>query len=104
MWKIQLTITINFIPSKDGNDEEREMHSKRDNIEIMRNDKTDDVIEELCESLKKRYQNKFEEPMKGSEIVFDYVHLLHYKCHKIYLNPSESYIDSPDWIKNYTKK
>ena len=30
MWKIQLTITINFIPSKDGNDEEREMHSKRE--------------------------------------------------------------------------
>ena len=26
---------FNFIYSKDGNDEKHEMHSKRDNIEIM---------------------------------------------------------------------
>ena len=38
-WKIQLTITINFISSKDDNDEERVMHSKSDNIEIMISDK-----------------------------------------------------------------
>ena len=38
--------------------------------------------------------------MKGSELVFDYVYLLHYKHHKI--NPIRvgSYIYSPDWIKN----
>ena len=29
------------------NDEERDMHSKSDNIEIMMNDKADEVIEEL---------------------------------------------------------
>ena len=40
--------------------------------------------------------------MKGSEFVFDYVHLLYYKCHKINPSPGGSYIDSPDWIK--TKK
>ena len=34
-WKIQLTITINVISSKDDNDEEQAMHSKSDNIEIM---------------------------------------------------------------------
>ena len=38
--------------------------------------------------------------MKGSELVFDYVHLLYYKYHKINKNPSGSY--SPDWIKNKT--
>ena len=38
--------------------------------------------------------------MKGSKFVFDYVHLLHYKCHKINPNSGGSYIDSPDWIKN----
>ena len=38
--------------------------------------------------------------MKGSEFVFDYVHLLYYKCHKINPNRSGSYIDSPGWIKN----
>ena len=34
--------------------------------------------------------------MKGSEFVFDYVHLLYYKCHKINPNPGGSYIDSSD--------
>ena len=38
--------------------------------------------------------------MKGSAFVFDYVHLLYYKCYKINLNRDRSYIDSPDWIKN----
>ena len=32
------------------------MHSKSDNIEIMINDKTHEVIEELFDSLKIRYQ------------------------------------------------
>ena len=38
--------------------------------------------------------------MKGSEFVFDYFHLLYYKCHKINPNHVDSYIDSPDLIKN----
>ena len=38
--------------------------------------------------------------MRGSEFVFDYVHLLYYKCHKINLNRGGSYIDSPDWIRS----
>ena len=37
--------------------------------------------------------------MKGSEIAFDYVQLLYYKCHKISPNRGGSYIDSPNWIK-----
>ena len=37
--------------------------------------------------------------MKGSEFVFDYIHLMYYKCHKINLNSGGSYIVSPDWIK-----
>ena len=35
-----------------------------------------------------------------SEFVFDYVHLLYYKCHKINPNCDGSYMDSPDQIKN----
>ena len=38
--------------------------------------------------------------MKGSEFVFDYIHLLYCKCHKINLNRGGSYLYSPDWIKN----
>ena len=31
-WKIQLTMTINFVSSKDDSDEIRTMHTKSDNI------------------------------------------------------------------------
>ena len=41
--KSQLTIAINFISSKDT-DEERVMHSKSDNIEIIIPDKADEVM------------------------------------------------------------
>ena len=37
--------------------------------------------------------------MKGSEFVFDYVHLLYYKCHKIDLDCGRSYVGSPGRIK-----
>ena len=58
------------------------MHSKSDSIEIMINDDAEEVIKELFDSLKNRYQNNLES-MKSSEFVFDNVHLLYYKCHKI---------------------
>ena len=38
--------------------------------------------------------------MKGSEFVFNYVHLLCYKCHKINLNRGGTHIGSPEWIQN----
>ena len=98
MWKIQLR-TICYISSKD-NDEEHVMHSKSDNIEIMINDKADEVIGELFKSLLKIYQNNFESLMRGSEFVFDYVHLLYFKCHKINPNCAQSCMYSPDWVKN----
>ena len=57
-WKIQLTIANNFISSIDNN-EECVMHSKSDNIEIMINDKVDQVIKELFGLLKNRFPNLF---------------------------------------------
>ena len=53
-WKIQLTTAINLISSKD-NDEERKMPSKSNEINIIINDKADEVIEELFESFPSRY-------------------------------------------------
>ena len=47
------------------------MHSISDNIEIMINDKADEVIEELLESLQNRYQNNLEKLMKDSEFVIN---------------------------------
>ena len=37
----------------------------------MMNDEVDELIEEPFQSLKKRYQNKSEESIKGSDFVFD---------------------------------
>ena len=64
-------------------DEERVMHSKSDNIEIMINDRVDEVIKELFDSLLSSYQIDSEVSMKGSDYIFDYVHLSYQKCHKI---------------------
>ena len=78
-WKIQLKIANNFISSIINN-EKRVLRLKSDNIEIMISDEADEIIKELFDSLKNRYQNNLES-MKGSELVFDYVQLLYYKCH-----------------------
>ena len=53
-WKVQLTIAINFISSKDF-DEKCVMHSKSDNIEFMSFDNANEVVNELFESLLSRY-------------------------------------------------
>ena len=71
------------------------VYSKIDNIKIMMNDEANEVIEELSDSLKNRYQNN-SESMKGSELAFDYVHFLYYKCDKIKPNCGRSYINSLD--------
>ena len=84
IWKIQLTIANNFISSLD-NDEEHVMHSKSDNIEIMINDEAGENIEKFFDSPLNRYQNNLES-MRGSQFVFDYIHFLDYKCHKITFN------------------
>ena len=65
----------------------------------MINDEADEVIKELYDSRKKRYENDLEQ-VKGSEFVFDYVQLLYYKYRKINPNHGGSNIDSPNWIKN----
>ena len=46
-WKIQLTMQISFISSKDS-EETRTMHTEKRNIEIMMGSETDEIIEELC--------------------------------------------------------
>ena len=83
------------------NDEERVMHSKSYNIEIIINDEADEVIQKLFDSLKNRYENNLES-MKSKDFVFDYVQLLYYKGHKINPNRGRSYRDSPNWIKKKT--
>ena len=95
--KIQLTIIINFI-SSNNTAKERVMHSKSDNIEFMICENTEKVIEKLFKSLLNRYKIGLETSMRGSYFIFDCVHFLYYKHHKINPNPGRSYIDSPNRI------
>ena len=45
------------------------MYTHRDNIGIMIGNETDEISEELFESILKRYQKGLEEKMRGSEFV-----------------------------------
>ena len=54
-WKIQLTMVINFISSRDS-DEILIMDTKSHNIEIMIGNEINEIIEELFESLLQKYQ------------------------------------------------
>ena len=98
-WKFQLTIAINFISSKDI-DEECIMHWKKGNIEVLVFGKADEVIEELFELLLRRYQIRLERWIIGHDFIFDSLYLLYYKCHKINFESGRSYRDSSDQITN----
>ena len=50
-WKVQLTVSINFISSKKDSDETRAMSTKSNNIEVTVGSETDEIIEELFKSL-----------------------------------------------------
>ena len=90
-WKIQLTIAINFIFSKDA-EEERVMHSRSDNIKFT----SYNVVDELFESICSRYERNLETSMRGSDFIFYSVQLMYCKCHKVNFRRCGSYIDSPD--------
>ena len=97
-WKIQLIIKTHFISSKNFNDV-RDRYSKSDNVEIMMDADTNEIIKNIFDSILQRYQNGLEESMKGSDFVFYYVESLNYIFHKIYLKRCGSYIETPEWIK-----
>ena len=62
---------------------------------------TNDIIEELHESILQKYQKGLEESMRGSEFVTNSIDLLYYHLQRISLNrKGPSHIDSPEWLKN----
>ena len=91
-WKVQLTIEVNFISLKPASDETRIMYTRSDNIEIMFGDDNDDIIEQLFESLLKKYEENLQNKMRGSESKFDGVNFLYYR-----------YIDFPSNSKYWKK-
>ena len=70
------------------------------NIEVMTYDNENEVIKETFESLLSRYKIRLEASTKSSNLSFDVVNLLYYKCHNINFKSGGSYIESPDRMKN----
>ena len=97
-WKVQLTMAIKFIPSKDSK-ETRTIHIKSDSKEVMMNSKTDDIINGLFKSFLQKYQEELAESIRGTEFICDSVDLLRYHLKKS-LKISGLHIDSSKLIKN----
>ena len=70
-WKIQLTMEIKFMSSKDSS-ESQSKHSKSNSIEVMIDVDTYKLIGDLFNLLLQRYQNGLEQSMKGNNFVFDF--------------------------------
>ena len=98
-WKIQITMHVNFISSKDTG-EIRTIFARSDNEEIRLVNETDDIIKELFNSFLNNYQEEEIILRKGSDFIFESVDLLSYSVHKISLKTGESYIKSPEWVLN----
>ena len=71
-WKIQLTMAINFISSRDSD----ETRTKSNDVKIMMCSETNEIIEELFKSFLQKYQEGLEESMRGREFVYDSVILI----------------------------
>ena len=99
-WKVQLTVEVNFISLKPGSDQTRIMYTRSNNIEIMFGDDNDDIIEQLFESLFKKYEENLQNKMRGSGFEFDGMNFLYYDFNKTSINRGGSYIDSPKWLND----
>ena len=75
------------------------MLKKSDNIKLTSYNDANQVLDELFQSPRSRYQGNLETSMRGSDFIFDSVQLKYYKYHKVDFKRGGLYIDSPDWIK-----
>ena len=90
-WENQLTIGINFISSKDA-EEQHLMHSRGNNIKITFYNVANEVAGELFDSFCSRYQQNLETPMRRSYFIFYSVQVIYYKFHKVNFGRGGSYI------------
>ena len=97
-WKIQLTIAINFISSKDV-EEDHVMHSRSSNTKFASYNDTNEVVDKLFESLHSKYEENLKTSMRGSDFIFDSVQMMYCKCCKVNFRRGSSYIYYPHWMK-----
>ena len=65
----------------------------------MQGEDTDAIIREIVRSFLHNYQQELK-MIKESDFVFESVHLMDYKLHRVRLNRGGSYVKSPQWLKN----
>ena len=99
-WKIQLIMLNNCISSKYF-EETHSIYSASVPVEIFMGSDIDDIIDELFTTILERFQEARETSNdRGSEFIHESVELLYYYFHKIDMKNDESYIESPEWLKN----
>ena len=59
------------------------MHSKSDNIKFTSYNDVNEVVDELFDSIRSRYQDNLEKSMRASAFIFDSVQLMHDKFHRV---------------------
>ena len=72
------------------------MHSRSNNINFKSCNDANEVVDELFESLRSRYQRNLETSTRARDFIFDSVQLIYYKCHKVNFKRGGLYIDSSD--------
>ena len=95
VWKIQISMDVNFISSEDTGKTRTVVWSN--NMKIMWGSDTDDIIRELFEIFLRNYQDELK-IISGSEFNFESVELMDYKLHRVRLRRGGSYIKSPEWL------
>ena len=98
VWKIQINMHVNFISSKDTG-ETCIYYVLSDNVSIVQDKDTHDIIREIFRSFLHNYQEQLK-TIKGSDFVFESVDLMDYKLLKVPLKRGGSYIKSPKWLAN----
>ena len=96
--KIQLDIAINLrhITKNDR----ITFYVKSKNIVYLSLDHSEDILEQLINSLLKYYEDKLLICRTDSSSAYESVEGLSIHFHKIDLNRGSSYMPSPDWLKN----
>ena len=96
VWKIQISMHVNFISSEDTG-KTCTIVVWSNNMKIMWDSDTDDIIRELFKIFLRNYQDELK-IISGSEFNFESVELMDYKLHRIHLKRGGLYLKSPEWL------
>ena len=98
-WKIQLTMKINFTLVQDFNDK-RSLYVKTKNVVIIKGSDINEIINEIFDSLVKKYQELLEYSTKNRGLILEGVESMTYDINKTTINRGGSSVESPAWLRN----